>query len=350
MRSNRCTGAPAAAGRRARGLAALLAALALAAPACANASAGSGLVVIPRPAGERGLSYFKLSVSPGSTAAAGAIELRNPTSAPVTVSLSEVDGRTLSTLGSGYAPPGSPRHGATRWLHLAMRSVLLPAASAVTVPVAVTVPSAAAPGDYLSGISAEAQGQDRSGLAAHGVSVASVERYVLGVEVSVPGPRTARIELTGAGVTSEPGGVAFMLSARNAGNTIVPGVHGHVSVTLGSRTVLSRPIEAGTFVTGPEISYPVPALGETPAEGTRYRVAAWLTYPGGVTRLDSGVTFGERAARTGRSYGRDPVGAVSSPTAWWKLGLLAAVILYATFTTALLLRRRGREGRGEPGL
>ena len=343
------TSAPAAVRWRALRRATLLAALALALPGTAQGSSPGGLVVVPHPAGTSGLSYFKLTASPGSTDAAGAVEVRNPASVPVLVSLSGVDGRTLSTLGSGYGAPGSARHGSARWLRLEARSVLVPARSSISLPVQVAVPAGTRPGDYLAGVSVEAQGQRASGLSTRGVSVASVDRYVIGVETSVPGPRTARIQITGAAVTSEPGGLAFMLRARNAGNVILQGVHGHVTVSLGSRTVLSRPIEPGTFVTGPGIVYPVPASGELPGEGTRYHVTAWLSYPGAVARLDTSVTFGEHAARTGTDYGRSPVPSAPGPASWWKLALLAGVLGYALFTTALLLRRRSVHAQGEPG-
>jgi hypothetical protein len=54
------------------------------------------------------------------------------------------------------------------------------------VPVAVGVPHHAAPGDYLSGVSIEALGQNVQSARSGGVAIANVDRYVIGVDVQVP--------------------------------------------------------------------------------------------------------------------------------------------------------------------
>lgn len=176
-----------------------------------------------------------------------------------------------------------------------------------------------------------------------GVAIASVDRYAIGVETSLPGARDPAIRFTGARVEREPAGLTFLLDARNTGNVILQGVHGWVQVTRGARTILSRAIEAGTFVTNTGIAYPVPAFGQAPAEGTRYRLRAWLRYPGGIARLNTAVTFGHRQAVIQQRYGGPHV--KGSGTAWWKIALAVAVILYALATTVMLLRRRARTAR-----
>ncbi len=330
--------------RRRVGVLAALSMLGLSAPGAA--AAASGLVVVPRPAGSGGLSYFKLGVPPGRRGSAGSIELRNPTGRRLEVRLSTVDGLTLSTLGSGYAAPGSPAHGATTWVGLREQLVTLAPHARSTIPVTVRVPAGAQPGDFLSGVSVEALGQTRQGLASKGVSIASTSRYVIGVEVSVPGARRPQIQFTGAAIDRQPTGLTFALNARNGGNVVLQGVHGHVLVTRAGRVVLSRPIEAGTFVSGTSISYPVTAFGQSPPEGTNYRISAWLKYAGGIARLDTGVTFGHTQAAVQQHYGHSPAPASApAPTDWWKLALLAALALYALATTAILLRRRSREAR-----
>jgi hypothetical protein len=295
--------------------------------------------VIPRPASGAELSYFKLSLQPGSTASAGTIELRNPTGRTVRVALAAVDGLTLDTLGSSYAPPGSTAHGPTHWVRVGHRRVTLAPGASAVVPVSVAVPSTARPGDYLAGVSIEALGQAQSS-SRRGVSIASVERYAIGVETSLPGPRHPAIRFTGAGLQRQPAGLRFLLNARNSGNVILQGVHGGVRVTRAGHTVLSRAIEAGTFVTGTRIAYPVPAFGQTPSQGTRYRVTAWLSYPGGAARLDRTVSFAHRQAVIQQRYGRPQTS--GGGLAWWKIALAAGVLLYALATTLLLLRRRAR--------
>jgi hypothetical protein len=315
----------------------------------ASVASTRGLVVVPRPV-SGALSYFKLQATPGTMTRAGTIELRNPTSRSLRVGLSAVDGQTLDTLGSAYAPPGSAAHGPARWLHLGAARVKLAPGQRAVVLVSVVVPRSAAAGDYLAGVSVEALGQS-SQAPAHrgppvqgnprvggGVAIASVDRYAIGVETSLPGARHPAIRFTGARVEREPAGLTFLLEARNTGNAILQGVHGWVQVTRGARTVLSRAIEAGTFVTDSSIAYPVPAFGQRPAEGTRYHLNAWLRYPGGIARLNTAVTFGHRQAVIQQRYGGPHAGA--SGTAWWKIALAVALILYALATTVMLLRRR----------
>jgi hypothetical protein len=323
-------------------LASAAAALCWAQPALA--APPSGLVVIPRPASNLGLSYFKLEARPGSVVRAGAIELRNPTAKRLRVALHPVDGETLSTLGSGYAPPGSRSHGSTLWLAPGTQTVSLSPGGSTSVPVSVDVPSAAQPGDYLSGLSVEALDQLAHAVKRRGVSIASVARYAIGVEVSLPGPRHPLIQFTGARIERQPAGLTFLLLARNAGNSVLQGVHGYVRIARSGHTVASNPIEAGTFVTDTSIAYPVTAFREAPSQGTHYQISAWMKYPGGIARLNTTVTFGHRLAVIQQQYTHGPSTA-GGGTAWWKIGALVAAILYGLFTTALLLRRRLRGRR-----
>lgn len=324
--------------------ASLLAQIALAAAATSTAAA-NGLVVIPRPLAQPGLSYFKLSASPGSSRSAGSIVLRNPTRGTMRVQLSTVDGQTLNTLGSSYAPPGTGAHGPGGWVALGSHAVRLAPGASVTVPIAVNVPPRARSGDYLGGVSIEALDQRPPAASRGAATIASVERYAIGVEVTLPGPRHPLISLTGADVQRQPAGLVFQVHARNSGNVILQGVTGEIRISHDGHTVLARAIEGGTFVTGTAIAYPIPAFAQVPPEGTRYRVAARLSYPGGVSRLTTSVVFGHRQALIQSIYGGRPA-AAKGGTSVWKLAGALAVALYALTTTLLLARRRLRERRG----
>jgi hypothetical protein len=315
-----------------------------AAPPALSASP-AGLVVMPHTSSQPGLSYFKVSAQPGSAAQAGTIELRNPTAKRMRVVLAPVDGETLGTLGSSYAPPGSRPHRSALWLHLGRRAATLMPNSSLVVPVSVLVPRGAQPGDYLSGVSVEALDQRSQTVKRGGASIASVSRYAIGAEISLPGPRHPVIRFTGATLRREPSGLTFALKARNSGNVILQRVHGHVRITRAGRTVVSQGIEPGTFVAHTRIAYPVNAYRETPPQGTHYRISAWMRYPGGIARLNTTVVFGHRAAVAQQQYGGPPAG--SGGTAWWKIAGVVAAILYGLITTILLLRRR-RRGSQKP--
>jgi hypothetical protein len=324
---------------------AALASCVLAGAQCAGARAAStdtqGMSVIPRPSTQLGLSYFKVQARPGTSVQAGALELQNPTPRRLAVELSPVDGETLDTLGSGYAPPGTPIHASTRWLELSASRMDLAPMSRTRVQVTLSVPQSARPGDYLSGISVEALHQQRQGLATSGVSIASVERYAIGVEVRVPGPRHPAIALTGASIEREPSGLSFAVRASNTGNVILQGVHGHVQIARDGHTIVSRPIAAGTFVAGTSIAYPVPASELGVPEGTRYRVIAELRYGARVARLDTLVTFGRREEML-QSHFEHTTTSPGSGAPWWEVAAFAVAVLYGMLTTILLVRRRLR--------
>jgi hypothetical protein len=319
--------------------------LALAVVACAlspvpaSALAGEpGLIVSPHPAGQTGLSYFRLTVRNGRPAQAGTIELRNPSSKPMRVVLAAVDGQTLGTLGSSYAPGGTKAHDSTRWLRLGGRKVSIGPHASIVVRVSVAAPKKAKPGDYLAGVSIEQLGQGAKTSAKHGIAIASVVRYAIGVEMTVPGRRRPSIVFTGATVQRQPAGPVFLLLARNRGNVILTNVHGTAVVTSGHR------LGPGTFVSHTSIEYPLPAYHERPSEGARYRVRALLRYEGGVARLDTNVAFGRAQAVTQRTYERPAAG--HRGTAWWKIAGVALLVAYAFGASLLLLRRRRVAGGG----
>jgi hypothetical protein len=305
----------------------------------------SGLVVVPHASAQTSLSYFKVSARPGSAAPMGTVELRNPTARRMRVAIRPVDGETLGTLGSSYAQPGSRPHGSTPWLHLGRRVVTLSPGARLAIPVSVVVPRGARPGDYLSGVSVEALDQRAQDVKRRGASIASVSRYAIGAEISLPGPRHPLIQFTGATVRREPSGLTFLLMARNSGNAILEDVHGHVRITGPKHAVVSQTISRGTFVAHTRIAYPVNAFRQTPSEGTHYRISAWMRYRGGIARLDTTVTFGHRAAVAQQQYGGPHAPAPGGGTAWWKIAGIVAAILYGLITTALLLRRRTRSSQ-----
>jgi hypothetical protein len=322
------------------GSAIAVAVLAVAAPGAA--SAAPGLVVAPRPAGGAALSYFRLSAAPGHAARAGAIVLLNRSGSPLRVAIGAVAGRTIDTLGSTYGPPGSAPRGAAAWLRLGERRLTLAPGGSAQVPVSVTVPPGAPSGDRLAGVAVEALGQ-RQEAANRGVAIASTVRYVIGVEVTVPGPRSPLIRFTGASLERQPSALVFLLRARNAGNVILRGVHGAVRITSRHHLVASMPLGPGTFVTSSSIAYPVPAPRAHPAAGTVFRVRAYLRYGSRVAWLDTLVRFGHAAAAKARTYApRSAAGHGGSGLPGWAWGLLGGALLYGAAATLAISRLRRR--------
>jgi hypothetical protein len=293
-------------------------------------------------------SYFTLSARPGALAQAGSLELRNGRRHSVTVRLDPVGALTASTLGSAYGTPASAPTGQTRWIVLPRRRIVLAPLATATIPVAVRLPEGSRPGDYLSGISVEALGQQRETRAPGNVSIASVQRYAVGLFVKVPGPRTSLIRLTSARVDREPAGLTFYLYGRNAGNAILQNVRGHLLVTRGSRVVGRTAIGPGTFVSGTSIAYPLLTPREVPREGAVYRVRAVMHYAAGkVARLDTRVRFGHAAAKVQEDFGGPHVDEPGKHGSLFTI-LLAVAGLLATLGCLLVLflvRRRRIPGQ-----
>lgn len=321
----------------------LLLAFAALAAAPAGAAAAPGLIVVPHPAPDSALSYFSTSANAGANTPAGTLELRNTGQSALVVSLAAVNGRTLDTLGSGYETARSTPSGSTAWLRFGSPRVNLAPGAVVSVPVSVTVPHGAGGGEYLSGVSIEALGQNATSNPANGVSVASAERYAIGFVTSVPGPLHTLIHFTGAGIETQPSGIVFTVKAANDGNAIVKGVHGTVRVEREGKTIASEQIAPGTFVSHSAIAYPVPTHGQRPPEGTGYTVTATLVYPGGTAHLARNVTFGENQAHVQQIYGRSAGSSLFGSLPTWAVIGFALVAIYAAATTTVLLRRRRRE-------
>ena len=271
---------------------AALAALTFGAFAAATLSADGQLIVLSRSADRNELSYLTVRAMRGHRTLAGWIELRNPGRRRQKVMLERVDGATLDTLGSGYAPPGSRPHGATRWLLVRRHVSWVPAHGRIDIPVVVAVPRGARAGEYLSGMSIAALPATERITRGKGIAIASEVRYAIGVLVTVPGRLHPRLELRGARIEMQPPGPVFLLEARNSGNAILRNVHGWVIVTREDRRIAYTRILPGTFVSHSQIAYPVRATAERPFGGATYQVRAMLFYPGGHVELHTSVTYG----------------------------------------------------------
>ena len=292
-------------------------------------------------------NYFTVHARPGATTKAGSVKLKNQTGRTIAVTLDPVRGLTASTLGSAYGLRGSKATGSAGWILLGQRRVTLGPHAGASVPVSVSVPSDAGPGDYLAGIGVQPKGPAK--LQTEGnVAISSVERYAVGVETMLPGPRQPQVKLTGVGLNREPAGVTFTIEGRNTGNVILQNVKGAATVSEGDDVVARRTLGPGTFVTDTSIAYPLLVSNLQPKQGESFEVQALLRYRGGVARIDKTVQFGAIDAKRAEQYGGPQ--AESGGGDDKKLLLALAALLLIGATLAVLRARRGRTGSGEGAL
>ncbi|MFN2616082.1 MAG: hypothetical protein ABR581_03035 [Thermoleophilaceae bacterium] len=320
-------------------LSAIAALVAVLAPAAtASAAAPPPMTVALHQPSHAPLSYFQLRARPGRRLSAGTLEVRNASDRALHLALDPIDAVTTSTLGSAYDVRGLSIHGAARWIRLARRRVVLPPHGRASVAISLIPGRGARPGDYLGGIGVQALGRPQQTNLRANVAVSSTQRYAVGVEIRLPGPRHPLIAFTGAKVARDPAGVAFSLLARNRGNVILQNVHGSAVITRGRRVVARAQIGPGTFVTGTSISYPILARRERPRQGDTYRVRAVMHYRGGTARLDQLVRFGHSDAVRQEKFGGPK--APSGNGFPLLLAAVAALLLALAMLAALLLRRR----------
>jgi hypothetical protein len=281
------------------------------------------------PGGYMPVSWFIVDGRPGAKRVVGRLLVRNGERRPLRVTIDPVRGVTAKNLGSAYEVRGAHARGAALWTHLSARKLTIGPRSTATIAVSLAVPAGATPGDHLSGIAVEARGEDRAIGGRATAAVASALRFVVGLQVALPGARRPHVVVDDVRVERYPSGVTFVARARNDGNAILHHVRGELVARRDGRTVFKQTLGPGAFITHSELQWEALAGRERPAEGTRYDVNVVLHYAGGDARIARVVTFGKRQARIQQDY----LAPGAAPTrtrgglAMWVIGAVGAALL-----------------------
>ncbi len=224
--------------------------------------------------------YFIYELAPDAETT-GRVRLRNTGAEPVTVELMPVDAETAQTGGSAFTATEAKPVAAGKWVRLEESRVTLTSGEQVSVKFTVSPPLGTAPSQYLAGIAAYIPvAPDRAPNAARanqvGAAITMQTRYVIGVQVDVPGEWVPSIRITGAEALEQMSGTQLGIAMRNDGDTFLK-PEGSVTLTnADAKLILSQPIPLNTFVTGTEIIYPVAWPG-VPVGG-EYGVDVELNY------------------------------------------------------------------------
>jgi hypothetical protein len=260
---------------------ALFVVAALAAAACAQASAGVGQAVFAlHPEHyDPGLpiteSYFVVKAQPGDTIT-NSVRVVNTGTRPGTVLLYPVDATTGRTSGAVYLDRTKPRRDVGAWLALGARSLTLAPGKSAVVPVTLRVPATASSGDHLGGVVAEntavTEGNGKGSL-----QIRVRHLTIVGYEVQVPGPAAAFVDVTRARAAGENGYQFVDLHLVDAGGLSSKPTGTLVVTAANGKQVASETFKLDTFLPHTAIDYPVllPKHALTPGD---YHAAVTLTY------------------------------------------------------------------------
>lgn len=192
------------------------------------------------PANTKGIDgrpYLNYLVSPGSTLV-DRVGIINLATRPVTLNLYVVDATVDAGGAFGYLPKAAPRTDAATWIVTDNEghqpTITLPPRSTLVVPVTITVPRDASPGDHAAGIITSEISKVTS---TNGERVDFEQRLALRTFIRVSGPLHAALAIENLRAryhsTFDPvggGSVTMSYTIRNTGNVRI-GSHQQVSVT-----------------------------------------------------------------------------------------------------------------------
>jgi hypothetical protein len=212
-------------------------------------------------------------------------------------------------------------------------------------------PAGTAPGQYLAGIAAYVANEpsDEAIVTAANQAGAGINlqtRYVIGVQIDVPGEWRPSLAITGASALEQPSGTKLGIDLRNNGDIFLKPT-GSVTLTDASgKQLLTQPIRIDTVLPGTEMVYPIAWPG-VPAAGT-YDVIVELAYADDLVASYRGQIAVSDDAPVAPPRAGDPLAAVapmtpppaSVPT--WMIYTLGLLLLAVVILLALNLLRNSR--------
>jgi hypothetical protein len=306
----------------------------------ANGTVTSSFALAPtgtdpsQPSTRPNLTY---SLAPGA-AIQDSVTLWNYSDIPLDFDVYATDALNTSAGGFDVLPGDKKPTDAGSWVTLAQHKVTVPPRSSLEIPLAVTVPSGARPGDHTAGIIASSK---TPGTDAEGHHIVFDRRTGSRLYLRVTGPVNPAIVVEDVSADYHPavnpldGSVDVAYTVRNTGNVRL-GAHQKIAVDDLFGTVDERKIaDIPELLPGSSLTYHRHFTG----------VAATL-------RVSADVTVTPFAPKsTDEALPKGAEATTASAHAWaipWTLLLLLLVIAVVTYLVRRARRNRERAGSGGP--
>lgn len=311
--------------------------------------------------------YFVYSLKPGRSAT-GSVLLHNTSKRSVTVELATLDAETAQGGGSSFALTEATPKAVGRWVELTEPRVTLEQGKQQEVQFSVRVPKSVKPGQYLAGITAYVPSEPTEAAERNegqaGASVNVQTRYVIAVQVNVPGEQVPSLSISSVSLLEQPTGRYIGIAMKNDGGLLLKPSGSLTLTNSEGKEVLEEKIQMDTFVTGTETTYAV-AMSQAVGPG-KYSVEVNLTYAQGKAATYKGgieikapASSAQPAPQTGAEEGtqqgvstdsrqagtRQQAPSVTSGIQPWMVYGLGGLLLLVVVLLALNLLR-GRTGKG----
>ncbi len=298
--------------------------------------------------------YFDLTMQPGESRELK-VEVANHGDQQISAQTYAADAYSISGGGFGARLNSEPTTGTTLWLAYAPLTVDLPAGHGLTRPFSVTVPADAGPGEYITSLAV--QNADPTVAGSGGVAIKQVQRTVIAVAITVPGPRTPALTIGPFehGFLSSNSVISASLS--NMGNVTLKPIGELVVSDMDGEEVSRFPVAMDSVYAGDAVQVEVPF--EKALRPGDYRVTLTLDYEGGTARaVDVPLTVprptaaeaGGAPSGAGQAIAATQQQAGSSlPALRWVLLVVGAVLLTVAYFVITGVRRHKSPLPRRPG-
>ena len=244
-----------------------------------------------------GGDYFVLPMSAGETATQS-VTISNPSSQPLEIRLAAVDAATAQMGGVDYGAEESSPEATGTWIKLEKEQVRLDAGGSAEVAFDISAPSDAASGVHLAGLVVWVEGGENQAVEGAAATMNVQARRVIAVQVELPGPASAVLEVRGAEAEARPDGLYLGIDLFNSGTAFAKGT-GTVSIA-GSDAQESFTID--TIVPGTGTTFPFRWSGSSIPSGS-YDVSIEVDYGGGAASWEGEVLVGAAVQKNLRGRG-----------------------------------------------